>query len=103
MSAHLSRRVLIVEDDGDIRDAIAELLADNDYSPVAAANGQDALAQLQKADEKPCVILLDLMMPVMDGWAFRAAQRANPDLQDIPIVVLSANLDAARTSHLNAT
>ena len=77
MSAHPSRRVLIVEDDDDVRDAIAELLADHAYSPVAAANGQDALDRLQKPDERPCVILLDLMMPVMDGWTFRAAQRAN--------------------------
>jgi len=79
--------VLVVDDDQDIRDALCELLEDEGYHAVAAANGQDALVYL-KSREPPCVILLDLMMPVMDGWQFCAEQRRTGD--QTPIVLLSA-------------
>lgn len=82
--------VLVVEDDPDVRQSIAEVLADNDYLPVLAGNGEEAFAQLHARKEPPCVILLDLMMPVMDGWEFRRQQRANPRLANIPVVVMSA-------------
>ncbi|HZX97006.1 MAG TPA: response regulator [Myxococcales bacterium] len=88
------RTVLVVEDDKDIRDTIAEILQDGDYHPFVAANGEAALAALRMADPKPCVILLDVMMPVMDGKTFRIEQRSDPALNDIPVVVLSAHADA---------
>jgi CheY-like chemotaxis protein len=97
-----NRYVLVVEDDEDIRDALVDMLAHHAYKPSAAKNGQDALDQLRASEKKPSVILLDLMMPVMDGWQFRAAQRAQPTLQDIPVIVVSANIDAFESSRLGA-
>jgi CheY-like chemotaxis protein len=83
---------MIVDDDGDIREAIAEALSDLSYDVLEAANGEEALARLRDQQEtRPCVILLDIMMPVMDGWQFRDAQRNDPTLADIPVVVLSAH------------
>jgi CheY-like chemotaxis protein len=88
------RAVLIVDDDAAIRESISEVLEDAEYCPMAVANGQEALDYLRKG-YKPCLILLDLMMPIMDGWQFRAEQLADPALGPIPVVVLSAvnNLD----------
>jgi CheY-like chemotaxis protein len=84
-----SRIVLVVDDDQDIRDALCELLEEEGYRAVAAANGQDALVYL-KSREPPCVILLDLMMPIMDGWEFRRRQQHDPELASIPVVVITA-------------
>lgn len=92
--------VLLVEDDQDLRDAIADTLENVGYRVKLASNGREALAALRGASARPCVILLDLMMPVMDGWQFREEQRKDPALSSIPVVVLSAhanlwNFDAA--------
>jgi CheY-like chemotaxis protein len=92
------RRVLIVEDDRDVRDSLLEVLEDNEYRPVAAANGQEALEQLRQMSCPPCLILLDVMMPVMDGWQFRAEQRDDPSLSAIPVVVISAHASAAEAA-----
>jgi CheY-like chemotaxis protein len=81
--------ILVVEDDHAIRESIAELLADEGYTVACAANGAEAL-DLLLADTRPNLILLDLMMPVMDGWAFRSAQKKDPRLAGIPVLVLSA-------------
>lgn len=89
------KRILVVEDDADIRETIAEVLQDDAYQPVVAADGAAALAQLRKAEPKPCVILLDVMMPILDGKGFRAFQQQDPELREIPVVVLSAHADAA--------
>jgi len=88
--------VLVVEDDVDIRATICEALEDNGYKAVPAANGLEALAYLRSDGEKPCLILLDLMMPVMDGQTFRAEQRADAALANIPVVVISAYRDVER-------
>jgi CheY-like chemotaxis protein len=88
------KTILVVEDDTDIRDAIAEVLADGDYRTLCASNGAAALAELRAAQPTPCVILLDMMMPVMDGKEFRALQRVDEALREIPVVVLSAHADA---------
>jgi CheY-like chemotaxis protein len=94
--------ILIVEDDVDIRETLAEILADEGYSVASAANGLDAIAYLQ-SETLPAVILLDLMMPVMSGWEFRAKQQQDPRIAPIPVVVLSGdgNIQAKATS-LNA-
>lgn len=83
--------VMVVEDDRDVRESIAEVLEDHDYQPMEAANGQEALDRLRASAAKPRVILLDMMMPIMDGWQFRAVQKEDPALSAIPVVVLTAH------------
>jgi CheY-like chemotaxis protein len=85
----VSRRILLVEDDDDLRDAVAESLEDEGYRVESAIHGADALAKLNSG-ARPDVILLDLMMPVMDGWQFRAAQLAHPEHAHIPVIVITA-------------
>ena len=87
-------RVLLVEDDAEFRDSLAHLLRIRGYDVSCAANGAQAIEQLRKGPE-PCVILLDLMMPVMDGWAFRHAMLADPECARIPVVILSGADDVA--------
>ena len=83
-----ARQVLVVDDDADIRAFVSEILVDEGYEVRAATNGRDALAVL--AGWHPDVILLDLMMPEMDGWDFLATQQRNLELVRIPVVVMSA-------------
>jgi CheY-like chemotaxis protein len=92
--------VLIVEDDEDLREMMAQLLTLEGFNAAAVANGREALEYMQESG-KPDVILLDLMMPVMDGWEFRRQQRADPELAPVPVIVLSA-LDQGRASGLDA-
>jgi CheY-like chemotaxis protein len=82
--------VLVVEDDADLREAIVESLRVEGFDVVSAENGERALAYLRSAP-KPAVILLDLMMPRMNGWEFRAVQRADPRLTSIPVVIVSGD------------
>jgi CheY-like chemotaxis protein len=87
-----SRRVvLVVEDDADVRESLVEVLEDHDYHPLGAANGQEAIDRLRAGTDRPCLILLDMMMPVMDGRRFRALQQEDPALRSIPVVVLTAH------------
>jgi CheY-like chemotaxis protein len=88
--------VLLVEDDEDIRASVGEILRDEGFEVIAATDGNDALRLLRAAKELPRLILLDLMMPVMDGWAFRSAQLADARLAPIPVVILSAATDVRR-------
>jgi two-component system, OmpR family, response regulator CpxR len=92
----MSHTVLVVEDDVDIRQALVEILEDQGFETLGARDGADALDILSRATDLPCVILLDLMMPVMDGAAFREAQRNDPRIASIPVVVLSAYRDVER-------
>ena len=85
-----SRRVLLVEDDDDLRTTLAEMLGEAGFDVVQAANGQIALEQL-KTQEAPQAIILDLMMPGMNGWEFRLDQRRDPALGATPVVVISAD------------
>ena len=82
-----------MEDDRDLRDALAEILRDEGYIVSAAGDGAEALSLLREpgeAEEDVALILLDLTMPVMNGWQFREVQRRDPRLSKIPVVVLSA-------------
>jgi CheY-like chemotaxis protein len=82
-------KVLIVDDDRDIRELLGELLADEGFVIEAAWNGAEAMKRL-RAGFRPNVIILDLMMPVMDGLAFRAEQKQNPELAAIPVIGVTA-------------
>ena len=90
---------MIIEDDEDLRLDLAELLRMEGYTVETAGNGREALdhlvGQLRKTGTLPCVILLDLMMPVMNGWDFRAEQLRVPKLASVPVLVLSGAADVA--------
>jgi CheY-like chemotaxis protein len=90
----MSSSLLVVEDDPDIADTLAELLEDAGYRVATAGNGRIALDHLQLSPELPDLILLDLMMPVMDGWQFREAQQSDPRLAGVPVILLSASVKA---------
>jgi CheY-like chemotaxis protein len=81
--------VLVVDDDDEIRVALAEVLEDEGYRVELAENGRDALALIDP-ERPPRVIILDMMMPVMDGWSVLAALRADANLANIPVVVVTA-------------
>lgn len=91
----MSPTVFIVEDDVDTREMLGRFLELEGYRVESAPNGKLALERLG-AGVGPCVILLDLMMPVMDGASFRQVQRENPRLASIPVVVLTAYRDMER-------
>jgi CheY-like chemotaxis protein len=82
------RRVLVVDDENDIRDTLADVLTAEGYSVQTAANGLEALDVVQR---RPIdVVLVDLMMPIMDGWTFFSRVRRDPKTADLPIVAVSA-------------
>jgi CheY-like chemotaxis protein len=86
--------ILVVEDDEALREGLADALLLEGYRVESAENGQTAL-HILKAGLRPCLILLDLMMPVMDGWTFRKELMKDPALADIPVVVMTAASAAA--------
>ncbi|HEY0709553.1 MAG TPA: response regulator [Polyangia bacterium] len=81
-------RLLLVDDDDDLRVSLAEALEDAGFSVVQAENGQRALALLET--ERPDVVLLDLLMPVLNGWQFCQAKDTNPATAAIPVIAMSA-------------
>jgi len=81
--------ILLVDDDRAVLNALTELLESEGYKVATAIDGLDALDQL-RGGLRPCVIVLDLMMPVMDGWDFRHEQMKDQALRDIPVVVITA-------------
>ena len=87
--------ILVVEDDPEVRDALTFLLMEEGYSVTAAADGQEALDQL-RGPSRPWLVLLDLMMPVMDGFEFRVRQLQDPELAETPVVVFSGGGDLER-------
>ena len=82
-------KVLIVDDDYSVLDAVRETLEDEGYEVSIAANGLEALKDLREGG-RPCLILLDLMMPVMNGWEFRREQLSDSLLASIPTVIVTA-------------
>lgn len=82
--------VLVIEDDSDVRNALAELLSTEGYVVSLTADGGEALEKL-RGGLRPSVILLDLMMPNVDGWDFRRAQLDDPSLAPIPVILLTAS------------
>lgn len=99
-----AKRILVIEDDIDIRGILTELLEDSGYEVTEAVNGADALEKL-KTDTSFNLILLDLMMPIMDGFEFRSHQKIDPRISKIPVVVMSADGQAdekTRRAEVNA-
>jgi CheY-like chemotaxis protein len=86
--------VLVVEDDLDVREALEQLLLEQEYEVLTASNGVEGLAQL-RARPDTRLILLDLMMPVMDGATFRKHQLADETIADVPFVLLTARTNCA--------
>jgi two-component system, chemotaxis family, chemotaxis protein CheY len=97
--------ILVVDDDPDILEALSEILEAEGFEIRRARNGKEALERLEP--DPPQLILLDLMMPVMDGWEFAQRMRQRPTFSGIPIIVLSADrnvgskaLDIGAVGHL---
>jgi CheY-like chemotaxis protein len=82
----MNHTVLVVEDEDDLRESMRDALELNGYEVVAAQEGQEALDQLDRL-EHVCVVLLDLLMPGMNGWEFYERMRARPNLAGVPVVV----------------
>jgi CheY-like chemotaxis protein len=95
LKSSVRRSVLLIEDDDATREVVALVLSSEGCRVMTAANGQIALDRL-RSGPRPQLIVLDLMMPVMDGWQFRAEQRRDPALADIPVLILSAAGDIRR-------
>ncbi len=92
------KSILIVEDDDVLRDTLSLMLQEEGYRVAGAANGQEAIDRL-RGGEPVDLILLDLMMPVKDGWQFRAEQREDPALACIPVVIISADCNAEQNAN----
>ena len=86
----VNKKILVVEDDADIRECLQEALEMIGYPSHACCNGREALELLENI-EAPSLILLDLMMPVMNGHEFCEVKKTNPKIADIPVVVVSAD------------
>ena len=103
MRAAAHKPVLVVEDNTDTREVIKVLLSLEGYAVVTAADGAEAMAKLRGGLD-PCLIILDLMMPVKDGYQFRREQMADPTLQRIPVIVCSGDGNVAyKAESLQAT
>jgi CheY-like chemotaxis protein len=87
--ASATERILVVDDDLDIRETLAQILEFEGFDVTCASNGREAIDRLKTV--RPGLILLDLMMPVMNGYEFRQAQKAHPEIADIPVIILSAD------------
>jgi CheY-like chemotaxis protein len=94
------RIVLVVDDDVGVRQMLARALEFEGFVVVEAANGKEALTRL-RSGRRPGIIVLDLRMPVMDGWAFRTAQQKDSRIAGIPVVILSG-ADSHRFRELDA-
>jgi CheY-like chemotaxis protein len=90
----MGHTVLVVEDEQELREMMRDALEQNGYTVVTAEHGQEALAKLAQID-RLCLVILDLLMPVMDGWDFVARFREDPDLALVPVLVHTSAPDRA--------
>lgn len=90
------KTILVVDDDPDVQDSVADVLADEGYQVLTSRDGQEALEQLRRSPVD--LVIFDLRMPVMDGWQFRNLQRADPILAKIPVIAISADGSAQATA-----
>lgn len=84
-------RILVVEDDRDLRRNMSILLKAEGYDVILAENGEIALHFLRSTDDLPALIILDLMMPIMDGFQFREEQQKDAHLSHIPVIIMTAD------------
>ncbi len=91
MLENKKKDLLVVEDDLSILEALIELLTEEGFSVSTARNGEEALALLKQYNPLPDLIILDLMMPVLDGVSFRKLQKLDPLLETIPVILMSAD------------
>lgn len=94
----MSRPLLVVDDDTDLREALEEVLRDAGYEVQGASNGKHALEVLGACKVLPGLVLLDMMMPVLDGAGFARAMRQQPQWRDIPVLVFSASANARQVA-----
>ncbi|HEY2512187.1 MAG TPA: response regulator [Polyangiaceae bacterium] len=94
----MGARVLVVDDDTDSRSAMADVLLDEGYEVAEAENGLEALREIDRVS--PDIVLLDLMMPVLDGWKTLQILRRTPRHKDLPVVVVSAVDPPGAVDHL---
>src|SRR5690348_5795267 len=85
-----SATVLLVEDDGELRDIIGDVLEERGFEVIPASHGKQAIEYLQAAPALPCAVLLDLMMPIVNGWDCLRAIRADKHLTALPVIVMTA-------------
>jgi CheY-like chemotaxis protein len=83
-----SKKLLLVEDEDDIRESLTLLLELRGYKVDSAANGREALSVIRK-NSLPCMVILDLNMPLMDGWQLREVMLRDPELSEVPVVIVS--------------
>ncbi len=93
--------ILIIDDDETVRNTLIEVLEKEHYTVFAASNGQEGIEVLEKIP-RPCLILLDLMMPIMDGWEFLDFRENDRLISKIPVVVISAFSEQAKKIKVNA-
>jgi len=96
------RDILVVEDDLDLSDSLRDALEDEGYRVATAHNGREGLDALRRQGRHPCVVLLDLMMPVMNGWQFLEVKGHEGELAPIPVVVVSACSERASVARETA-
>ena len=87
------RTVLIVDDDYPLREALRGIMEEEGFRPLVACNGAEAL-EIIRREGPPFLILLDLMMPVMDGWQFQAALENSPELLKVPVIIISDHVQS---------
>jgi CheY-like chemotaxis protein len=95
-----TKTVMVVDDEEGICDTLRDVFEDEGYSVGVATNGRDALALLRQLSPKPCIVILDLLMPVLDGNAVYRAMKADPLLSDIPVVISTSDPSRAPSGAL---
>jgi CheY-like chemotaxis protein len=97
------QQILLVDDDRDVIDALRLVLSEEGYDVATASNGYEALVYLKSHSPPPSLILLDVMMPIMDGYEFRIEQQRDPAIARIPVVVVTAGAIGERVAEMGVT
>ena len=93
MHQNHSHPIMVIEDDDDIRELMKAMLEAEGYYSITASNGEEGLELLSQSETKPCMILLDMMMPIMDGWTFAEVAKKNVQYRNIPLLAVTAFSD----------